>query len=431
MINLRTYLQTQIEQHFPHAHFVIGLSGGVDSVVLLHLFRQLNVEVRAIHIHHGLSPNADSWADFCHALCQRWQIPCVVRKVKVQGEKGVEGNAREARYQALGEQIQADEILVTAHHLDDQAETFLLALKRGSGVKGLSAMQAVSYRQNLTLFRPLLGISKADLINYAKQQDLLYIQDESNQINDFDRNFLRNEILPALNQRWQHFNQMIARSAQHCAEQQTLLEELLAEELNKFADVQRKSLNIAEFPYFSHAKQKQLIRLWLTRHQIPMPTTAQLQQILEQLISAKQDKNPQLQLGKIWLRRYQQRIFLTPTLHDFKHFVATLKPHQSLTLPDNLGQLNHLQTTLSFKKNGQTTRLNLPTELQQSELTIKLYHSGKVERYQTPQREDIKKLYQQAQIPVWERARTVLVFTEQKLLYIFSDRHLKDEKFDN
>lgn len=431
MIDLRTYLQTQIEQLFPHAHFVIGLSGGVDSVVLLHLFRQLNLKVRAIHIHHGLSPNADSWADFCQNLCQQWHIPCVMRKVKVQGEQGLEGNAREARYHAFSQELQTDEILVTAHHLDDQAETFLLALKRGSGVKGLSAMQGVSYRQNLTLFRPLLGISKANLIDYAKQQDLPYIQDESNQINDFDRNFLRNEVLPALNQRWQHFNQMIVRSAQHCAEQQTLLEELLTEELDKFADFQRKSLNIAEFPHFSLAKQKQLIRLWLTRHQIPMPSTAQLQQIIEQLILAKQDKNPQLQLGKMWLRRYQQKIFLTSAQQDFKHFAATLRPHQSLTLPDNLGQLRHLETVLIFQKNGQTNRLPLPTELQQTALTIKLHHLGKVERYHTSQREEMKKLYQQAQIPVWERARTALVFVEQKLFNIFSNNDLKDENFDN
>lgn len=154
-------------------------------------------------------------------------------KVTVDSTNGVENGARKARYQAIQQHLKSNEILATAHHLDDQAETFLLALKRGSGIKGLSAMQAVNFLQNFTVFRPLLTFSKAELLAYAKAHQLQWIEDESNANNRYDRNFLRNKILPLLNQRWQQFSEMVARSAQHCAEQQELIQELLNDELTK------------------------------------------------------------------------------------------------------------------------------------------------------------------------------------------------------
>ncbi|MWR52261.1 tRNA lysidine(34) synthetase TilS, partial [Escherichia coli] len=135
--------------------------------VLLHLLAELQLNLRAVHIHHGLSPNADSWAAFCEQVCKRLKIPFILQKVTVDRSEGIEAGARTARYQAIGEIIQPNEVLVTAHHLDDQAETFLLALKRGSGIKGLSAMQAVGFWQNFTIFRPLLNVSRAQIEQYA------------------------------------------------------------------------------------------------------------------------------------------------------------------------------------------------------------------------------------------------------------------------
>ena len=163
--------------------------------------------MRALHVHHGLSPNADSWASHCLQICQQWQIPCEVLRVQVDGHaKGIEAAAREARYQALFQQLQPGEHLLTAQHLDDQCETLLLALKRGSGPAGLAAMPIQRQVGEHLHLRPLLDLSRQQLEAYAAEHRLRWIEDESNAASRHDRNFLRQEILPLLQTRWPHFS---------------------------------------------------------------------------------------------------------------------------------------------------------------------------------------------------------------------------------
>ncbi|AKO44754.1 tRNA lysidine(34) synthetase TilS [[Haemophilus] ducreyi] len=414
---LLSRFQQQLTQHFPQQpNVLLSLSGGIDSVVLLDLFSRTTTPLRAIYIHHGLSANADNWADFCEALCKQYNIPFILQKVTVDKSTGIEAGARTARYKAIAKHIQANEILATAHHLNDQAETFLLALKRGSGVKGLSAMQIVSHRQNMTIFRPLLSTTKKDIQQYAKQQQLCWIEDESNQNNHYDRNFLRNQILPLLLQRWPQFNQMIARSAKHCTAQQQLLAELLDEELHRYANIDEKSLQISQFKHFSPLKQQQLIRLWLAKCDIPMPTSAQFEQIISGFLNSATDKNPQLRLENWTLRRFQKTLYLTPQLANTQHFCQILSVNQTIDLPDNLGQLTRQPQQIIYQQTHKTNRLLLPESLRTVPLTIKLHQTGKVKRYQHPHSEEMKKLYQQAKIPVWQRTRTVLVFFEDQLV---------------
>ena len=223
---LLQHLHQQLVQYQPNrTHFLVALSGGIDSVVLLHLLSQLPLNLRAIHVHHGLSPNADSWADFCEQLCKRLNIPFILQKVSVQGSKGIEDAARYARYQAIQSVRQADETVITAHHQGDQVETFFLALKRGSGVKGLAAMPVVGFWQNMPLLRPLLAIKKNMIQAYAVQHQLEWVEDESNQSEIYDRNFLRNAVLPMLNERWPHFDEMVYRATANLYQQQQLLHE--------------------------------------------------------------------------------------------------------------------------------------------------------------------------------------------------------------
>lgn len=413
-------LQQQIQAHLPQQqHFLIGLSGGVDSVCLLHLFAHTEYQVRAIYIHHGLSQNADHWAQFCQQLCESLNIPFVMKKVQLATEQGIEAEARKARYRAIGEEILPQEVLVTAHHQDDQAETFLLALKRGSGVKGLGAMQAVGFSQKFTIFRPLLGVAKQAIQHYAQQHNLTWIEDESNQDNRFDRNFLRNEILPKLNQRWPQMDAMIARSAQLCAEQQQLLEELLSEELARYINMQQQSLDISHFPHFSVLKQQQLIRLWLDKCNILMPTQAQLAQILQQCVAAS-DKQPVIQLGTQTIRRYRTRLFITPKFAETQDFATTLTPSQCIQLPDHIGKVCHLGDTIICKFSDKTDLLQLPEPLWNQPLQLKLHHTGKLACYGKSMREDVKKIWQRAQIPVWERMRTPLIFHREELVGLLS-----------
>lgn len=424
-----TLFQQQLARFFPqHTDFLIGLSGGVDSVALLHLFvqarSQRNLTLRAVHIHHGLSPNADAWAAFCRQLCTQWDVPCEVRKVQVGGTQGLEGNARHARYQAVADFISATEIFATAHHLDDQAETFFLALKRGSGVKGLSAMQAVSYRQNFTLFRPLLNASKADLLAYAVQHNLDWVDDESNADTDFDRNFLRQNVLPLLNARWAHFNQMVARSGQHCQEQQQLLEELLRPEFEQCFEQADGSLDIHRFPTFSTLKQRQLIRLWLARCSEPMPTREQLNAVLSQMIAAPADKQPQVQLGEKQIRRYQQRLYIVKPLPTIAPTAYPLPPMiEGLRLPHSSIEIRRQGIELICQVSHQTHRLSLPQALGNETLTLCFGVTGKVAIYGKTQREQMKKIYQQYHIPPWQRPHTPVICWQGQFVGLITISH--------
>ncbi|HBO37032.1 MAG TPA: tRNA lysidine(34) synthetase TilS, partial [Pasteurellaceae bacterium] len=171
-------------------------------------------------------PNADFWEEHCRQICLRLDIPLIIEKVQVNNQNGVEAAAREARYQAIGRYLQPHEILVTAHHLQDQTETFLLALKRGTGIQGLGAMQPQSVVYNLPILRPLLNFTRLQLEDYVHSEQLTWIEDESNHDNRYERNFLRNEILPPLRRRWADFDRAVQRSAQHCFDQQQLINEL-------------------------------------------------------------------------------------------------------------------------------------------------------------------------------------------------------------
>lgn len=413
-------LSAQLQQHLPRQRaFLLGLSGGVDSVVLLHLFAQLpTLKLRAVHIHHGLSPNADHWADFCRQLCEHYAISLSVQKVTISGTQGLEADARQARYEAVGQVILPDEVFVTAHHLDDQAETFLLALKRGSGVKGLSAMQALGTQQNFTVFRPLLNQPKKAIIAYAEQQHLSWINDESNRDNRFERNFLRNQILPPLNQRFPHFNRMVARAAAHCAEQQALLEELLNDELQQRAGAPQ-TLDIRGFEAFSALKQRQLLRLWLAANGVPMPSQKQLQAVISELIFAQADRQPEIALGEIRLRRYRHTLFMVAAHPEITPQSWEIAPETGEYHYPTLGSVHRTETTLIGNIGEKSHRLLLPEALRNEPLSLKIGVSGKVAQYAKPHRETMKKIWQQHAVPPWERAHTALIFWQEQLVAVW------------
>ena len=259
----------------PYRQFLVAFSGGLDSTVLLHQLvcwreRDPTLQLRAIHIHHGLSANADSWVAHCQQVCQHWQVPLVVERVTLADDGlGVEAHARQARYQAFRGALRPGEALVTAQHLDDQCETFLLALKRGSGPTGLAAMAASSGFAATRLLRPLLNTRRETLHQWALAHQLSWIEDESNQDDTYDRNFLRLRVVPQLNARWPHFSEAVARSASLCGEQEQLLDELLAEDLAKLV-ADDGSLAIDALASMSAPRRAALLRRWLARHSAPM-----------------------------------------------------------------------------------------------------------------------------------------------------------------
>lgn len=395
------------------SHFLIALSGGLDSTALLSLLVkqreiQPHLNLRAIHIHHGLSPNADNWVAHCIQLCRQLHVPLIIEKVQVDRTQGVEAGAREARYNAIAKHLQPNELLVTAHHQQDQTETFFLALKRGSGLRGLSAMQTQSCIYNLPLFRPLLSFTRTELEDYVKKQALNWVEDESNLDNRYERNFLRNQILPALRQRWGHFDLAVQRSAQHCFEQQQLINELLAETFQQHYDKNHRTLNIHSFPQYSALKQKALLRLWLEQLHQPMPSTVQLNQLIQDVIFAQQDKNPQFLFNKQVIRRYQHRLYLTDCFADISHIQFEVKPNQIIELPDNLGMLSLKKHFTELEIQWKQHNIRLPLATAHS-IQIRFRYSDKV-RDKNGINQDIKKVWQAYQVPPWLRQRIPLIF---------------------
>lgn len=423
--HLITKLHRTLHQHqLENASFLLAYSGGLDSTVLLSLFAQLKqltqFKLQAIHIHHGLSPNADHWAKHCQQQCCQLNIPLIIEKIQLNSQNNIEQAARISRYRAIKPHLQPDTLLVTAHHLNDQSETLLLALKRGSGIKGMAAMQLRSELWQMPIFRPLLDCSRQQLEKYAQMQHLRWIEDESNQDNHYDRNFLRNQILPKLRQRWPAIDRTLHRSAQQCYEQQQLLEELLLPLFKQHYRTDDHTLNITGFEHYSRPKQHFLLRLWLEQLNISMPSQTQLNELIDRLIFAAHDSQPQLQLHEYVIRRYQKRLYLTANYADLSSHIIEVKFEQLLSLPDQLGTIYFEPQTqginVIWQQTDQQRQFLLPFPKNTEKIEIHFTYSGKVRLADNRANQDIKKIWQHAGIPPWQRQRTPLVFYANTLI---------------
>lgn len=292
---------------------VLGLSGGLDSMVLLELCHQLTqssaIKLKAVYIHHGLSANADQWAAFCQQQCLKCNVPFEVQKVQLNPAANIEAQARAARYSALAAFVTTPQTaLLTAHHADDQLETLLLALKRGAGPAGLSGIAALQPFAAGWLLRPLLEFSREQLDAFAKQQQLTWIEDESNNDSRFDRNFLRAEVIPLLQQRWPAFRQNALRSVAHIQQQQIFAEKQLDQLLPTVMD--GAELDLKQLTERDFSTQKLLVRRWLALTGLN-PSTDWLGRFFSELIGAKADAQPLLELDGYQIRRFANKAYIT------------------------------------------------------------------------------------------------------------------------
>lgn len=278
----------------PAKPFVVALSGGVDSMVLLHLLRGCvndlygeSATVEAIHINHQLHNQADDWAHQVGIWCGQFNVPLQVVRVEVaEGNRiSTEAAARSARYEALVANTPDDAIIFTGQHLSDQAETVLLQLKRGAGPKGLSGMAKKSALQGeRQLVRPLLDVQREAIEAWAQEQKLAWIEDHTNQDTQYDRNFLRHKIIPQIKQRWPEFEKTVARSASLCAEQQALLDSLIDQELK--ARLQGAKLSLTGWELLNPLLQRAILRAWIAHNGHPLPSQAVIKELQKQLLPA-------------------------------------------------------------------------------------------------------------------------------------------------
>jgi len=288
----------------PDDRLWVGLSGGCDSVVLLHVLSSLCVgNVAAVHVHHGLSPNADSWAAFCASYCERLGVPLTVRHVTVDTSSGLglEAAARAARYAAFAEC--AGDCLLLAQHRGDQAETVLFNLLRGTGVTGAAGMPVERCFGHLRLLRPLLDVSRAEIESYASAEGLAWVDDESNADTSLTRNFLRHDALTAISQRFPSAEASLAQAACHFAEAAGLLDELATQDWQQVAEGNAGRMRALR--QLSLPRLKNLLRHRLRSLGWQVPVAARLDEFARQLQSAAPDRHPELVLpgGKMRVAR--------------------------------------------------------------------------------------------------------------------------------
>lgn len=290
----------------------VAYSGGADSGALLcalaALRRRTGFTLRALHVNHQLQPLASRWARAAQANARRLRVPCEVLTVQIKRARGesLEAAARTARYQALLSQLEPEELLLTAHHQEDQFETVLLALMRGSGVRGLSAMNPVTPLTHAQLVRPLLPVARVELERYLKRRGMMWSEDPSNADERFDRNYLRRTVTPLLRARWPAAAASVARSAAHLLQSRGMLERLGLEHLKHARDGQ--TVRVSVLRRLPDAERINALRIWLAEQALPPPDADRMREIAGPMLSARSDAMPSVRWPGAELRRHGDRL---------------------------------------------------------------------------------------------------------------------------
>jgi tRNA(Ile)-lysidine synthase len=375
---------------------VVAYSGGLDSSALLHAVSlcKFPQPVLAIHVNHGLSKHADSWVEHCEQTCHQLNIPLSVFHVQLDAEQGnLEMQARQARYEVFESQLEQGDLLLMAHHEDDQVETFMMRLMRGSGLTGLSAMPIKRELGKGQLLRPWLQASQQTLQKFVKEQNIQHIDDESNDDIQFDRNWWRHELLPKLQGRYPQSSRSIVRSIEALQQESKLLNELLEPVYEEVVNKQDQ-LICRELLKHSGDLQVQLLRTWLAKLSIfPSLSKPQLQQVIQDVILAQTDAEPVYKWHQSEIRRYDGRLYLLRgELSSWNASYDGTFQGEDISLPQGLLHL------VTGKIDGQQEGL-IP---QAYELTC--YQGGLSAKPLGRSTKTLKKWFQTYGIPPWQRA---------------------------
>ena len=387
---LAVQLQSLRQAHSVKRIFV-ALSGGADSTALLHgvCGLSLNIPIIALHVHHGLSANADDWALHVENFCQGLNVPCIVERVVVENQgSGIEQAARLARYQVFAQHMQKGDVLLMGHHQDDQIETFMMRLMRGSGLTGLTVMQALRPMYGGFLLRPMLDISRDTIEAYVTKHKLINIEDESNTDTQFDRNWWRQDMLPKLQQRYPQSAQSIVKTISILQDEHQLLNDLIEPIYRKVMDGQG-CLDSNKLLRESWSIQCQLIRRWLEEHErFPLLADRQIAILLNDVLKAKPDAEPLYQWQDNEVRRHNGRLYCMaklPSLADFT--VQQYGNHQHLVLV----------------KGSLTQQTSAGIGLKPGQYEVVLYDGSlKAKAINRPSKV-LKQWFQEFSIPPWQR----------------------------
>lgn len=394
----------------------VGFSGGLDSTVLLHALAKMNILCTALHVNHGLSINADIWQHQCRQFAQQREVPfeCFSVTVEAQGQ-GMEAAARSARYDVVESKLGVGDVFLTGHHRDDQVETFFLRLMRGAGLRGLCAMRQERRLGRGRLVRPLLGLSKVQLQQYAREQALSWVEDESNQDTLFDRNYLRHSVMPLLATRWSQAHSATLSAVEHLQAAEDLLEEYGALDLKACNPQSEKwgwSIELGPMEGWSQRRVNHVVRHWLLSNGYKTPDAAQMVEV-QKVIAARQDAKPMLHLGgsasaggagEYSLARFKTRLYCLPSGKAPQPIAAGSEIVWNPRNPLRFNDGSELRCRGS----------NLP-----SQLHVKSRCGGERCKPQGRQHsQSLKKLFQEYDVPPWFRDRAPLIYSDNELVAV-------------
>lgn len=397
---------------------VIAYSGGVDSHVLLDMVVQVQQlhqrPIKIIHVHHGLSQYANDWANHVEQVAQAYNVDYVIKRVSVnQQQASLEDAARQARYQAINQELVIGDVLLLAHHQQDQAETFLLRLMRGSGVTGLAAMKDSNVvpfnRLTIPAWRPLLTANKNQILAYAQQRQLKWIEDDSNTDERLNRNYLRHQVIPTLQQRWPQAIERVSAASQRLQEAEQLLQDLAAIDYQQVQD-KSDSLNISQLAELSEARRHNVLRYWLQQLGFNLPDYQQLSKLWTEVCLAKEDAQPMYYWPHVEVRRYRQQLFAMSPLTNFNRDEQKwINKQQAIQLAT--GEVIEPQQIQALIK---------AEYWQTGQISIAYRQGGeKIQPVGRQHHHDLKKLLQAEGVPTWQRERIPLIYINQQLAIVW------------
>ncbi|WP_312328351.1 tRNA lysidine(34) synthetase TilS [Acinetobacter sp.] len=404
-------------QDFPaETKFLIGCSGGVDSMLLLHLmFFLCPQKVRAIYVDHQLQSISSTWGTFVQQQCQQLNIPCIIQPVNV-ASGNLEQQARNSRYQAYLQHLQADEILVLAHHQQDQAETLMLRLLSGTGVDGLAAMKQLDIRENFTIWRPLLDISREQICQWASDLNVQNIEDPTNADTHYDRAWARQTLWPLLSQRYPKMQAALVRTSELMQDAQDILQEVLQQDLAYCGT--ETQLDLGKFLQLSKSRQRQLLSAWMKGKQQYRPSLDMVERLQREVIYAKQDAQAALHWQSFYYVRYQQQIhrLTAETYLAEQQQVQTSPKTIKFALKDSVQVLSGKFIIAPAQLGLSPALLQQPLHLQQRQGGEKIHLYGRVGAW------PLKKAIQEAQIFPWARHTIQILSTDNVMLGVFTPK---------
>lgn len=409
---LATQIREIVRTHVPgNARIVVGLSGGIDSVVMLHLLvRQLRISRRrisAIHVNHQISPHASRWATFCRRWCRELGVSLRVAKVEVRRGNSTEAAARAARYAVFAASKAG--VVALAHNRDDQAETVLLQLLRGAGVRGLAAMPVLKTATATmpAVLRPLLKVPRKTIEAYAQRHRLQWVEDDSNQDRNYLRNFVRHDVLPLIEKKLPAAKNTLARAARHQAEASALLDMLAAQDVGTAAVAGR--LQLSSLKRLDPARARNVLRYFLRRNDVLMPQADRLDEVLRQVLKARQDARVCVEAGNgIELRRFRDALYVVRALPPLdRTFELAWNGRGNLVLPQLGGSLR-----LARRKGGGISA----QKLRAGQLAVRVRRGSEALRLSADgPRRTVRNLLQEAAMPPWIRERLPFLYIDGEL----------------